>query len=703
MRSDHLIISGDCGGTNTRLSLWNIPHNAQHLKGNIAPGDAIFAKKYLNEEHASFAEVCHLFMNEAKLVDRVPEACVLACAGPILKNTVDFTNVEFGWKIDGASLEKELGIKVVKLINDFAAMGYGLLTLRPHEYLVMNDVPKEEGGVIATVGAGTGLGECFLTAGSDGAYSCFACEGGHTDFAPANDLEIEIYNDIKSKVREAFGGFCGSFTDARRIISGPGLATIYSFLAKKYPEKVDPKVHEEFLNANTQQGKVIGENAKTNELCNQTLEIFVGAYGREAGNAMLKYLPRGGFYITGGLAPKNLDYFTKKDIFLNSLFDKGRVSPALRECPIYLVLTEELGERGAHLYAYQLLNSTHGDLIISGDCGGTNTRLSLWLIPKGAKSFKGKDSLFTNIKDGWKIDGPGLEKELGITTVKLINDFAAMGYGLLTLKPHEYIVLNDVPREEGAPIATIGAGTGLGECYLTADKDGQYSCFACEGGHTDFAPADALEIEIYNAIKAELGCHRRFSVERIISGPGLATIYKFLAKKFPEKVNEKVHADFQSAKSLQGKIVGDNAKSDELCNQAMEIFVDAYGREAGCAMLKYLPRGGFYITGGLAPKNLDYFTQKDIFLKACFNKGRVSPALRECPIYLVLTEDLGERGAHYYAYQLLQAYNDSLLGNTVARERAVEKYATSDHFALYAAIAAAGAVVGAVVGSALRK
>ena len=181
---------------------------------------------------------------------------------------------------------------------------------------------------------------------------------------------------------------------------------------------------------------------------------------------------------------------------------------------------------------------------------------------------------FTNIQDGWKIDGPGLEKELGITTVKLINDFAAMGYGLLTLKPHEYIVLNEAKKEEGMPIATIGAGTGLGECYLTADKEGQYSCFACEGGHTDFAPADAIEIELYNSIKQELGCDRRFSVERIVSGPGLATIYKFLAKKFPEKVDSKVHDAFLAAKSLQGKIVGDNAKTNALCNQAMEIFVE---------------------------------------------------------------------------------------------------------------------------------
>ncbi|KAE8953672.1 hypothetical protein PR002_g32303, partial [Phytophthora rubi] len=259
-------MSGDCGGTNTRLSLWNILNDSKHVKGDIAPGEMVYSKKYLNEEYASFAEVCHLFLNEAKLVDQIPEACVLACAGPILKNTVDFTNVEFGWKIDGPCLEKELGIKKVRLINDFAAMGYGLLTLRPHEYIVLNDAPKDETAPMATIGAGTGLGECFLTPGTDGQYSCFACEGGHTDFAPADEIEIELYNEIKSKLG------CGKRFSIERIVSGPGLATIYEFLAKKFPEKVDPKVHEEFLKANTQQGKVIGENAKTNELCNQTLE-----------------------------------------------------------------------------------------------------------------------------------------------------------------------------------------------------------------------------------------------------------------------------------------------------------------------------------------------------------------------------------------------------------------------------------------------
>lgn len=343
------IISGDCGGTNTRLSLWFLPHEKERKKGDMV-GKIIFAKKYHNEDHSSFANVCHLFMKEAKIV-HVPVACVLACAGPILNNTVVFTNIKFGWSIYGAHLERDLGIKTVKLINDFAAMGYGLLTLKPHEYIALNDVPREKNAPIATIGAGTGLGECFLTADSSGNYSCFACEGGHTDFAPVDELEIEIYEYLKKSLG------CSKRLSVERIVSGPGLASIYEFLARKYPEKVNKKVYAEFEAAKSLQGKVIGTYAQSDELCNKAMEIFVSAYGREAGNAILKYLPRGGFYITGGLAPKNLDYFTKNSIFLDAVFDKGRVSPAVKAVPIYLVLTEDLGERGAHYYAMQLLDS----------------------------------------------------------------------------------------------------------------------------------------------------------------------------------------------------------------------------------------------------------------------------------------------------------------------------------------------------------
>lgn len=122
----------------------------------------------------------------------------------------------------------------------------------------------------------------------------------------------------------------------------------------------------------------------------------------------------------------------------------------------------------------------------------------------------------------------------------------------------------------------------------------------------------------------------------------------------------------------------------------------AYGREAGDALLKYLPRGGFYITGGLAPKNLDFFTKGDLFTKAMFDKGRVSPAIKACPVYIVLTEDLGERGAHYYAYQLLQSYKESQDPKSVG---AITEgtYCTLGMAALLAAVAAAGVAVGSAL------
>jgi glucokinase len=205
----HLVIVGDCGGTNTRLSLWEIPEGAPKPKrGEKAPGTLKFDKKYLNEKFSDFVTIVKQFMQDANCTATPDDAC-LACAGPILDNTVSFTNIENGWFIDGKELEKVLGIKKVSssflleaffllaqlvrassaddrwpfsheerllasnlvrhrivqvlLVNDFTAMGYGLLTLRDDECVVINNVPPKEGGVIATIGAGTGLGQCFLS------------------------------------------------------------------------------------------------------------------------------------------------------------------------------------------------------------------------------------------------------------------------------------------------------------------------------------------------------------------------------------------------------------------------------------------------------------------------------------------------------------------------------------------------------------
>ncbi|KNC87102.1 glucokinase [Sphaeroforma arctica JP610] len=230
-----------------------------------------------------------------------------------------------------------------------------------------------------------------------------------------------------------------------------------------------------------------------------------------------------------------------------------------------------------------------------------------------------------------------------------------MGYGLLTLSPDECFALNDVEPVEGAPVATIGAGTGLGECFLTKDPDADdYVCWATEGGHTDFPPRDHMEVELLKFLREKFEQKSRVSVERVISGPGLSSIYEFLSQRFPQNIDsDGVHKVWTEAGSLKGGVVGMNADKDLLCMKAMEIMMGAYASEAGNAMLKWLPYGGMYITGGIAVKNFKWIANNPQFKEIMFDKGRVSPAIWKCPVYVPKTEDVGERGAHLVAYNLL--------------------------------------------------
>ena len=131
-------------------------------------------------------------------------------------------------------------------------------------------------------------------------------------------------------------------------------------------------------------------------------------------------------------------------------------------------------------------------------------------------------------------------------------------------------------------------------------------------------------------------------------------IYEYLADTFPEMINGKIKASIDGAGELKGAVIAMSTKEDELCKMTMEIFIEAYGSEAGVAALKWLPHGGLYLTGGLTPKNMDFITGMDgRFMKAFKDKGRVSGILDSIPVYAVLVENLGERGAHYLAFKML--------------------------------------------------
>lgn len=259
---------------------------------------------------------------------------------------------------------------------------------------------------------------------------------------------------------------------------------------------------------------------------------------------------------------------------------------------------------------------------------------------------------FTN-RMSWVVDGNQVAADLGIKKVKLINDFVANGYGLLTLdEKTECVQIIGGPKVKSAPVVCLGAGTGLGECFLTPNETGQYTCFPSEGGHSEFAPRNDLEMELLRFLKSKFEQKHRISVERVVSGTGLANVYEFLSSHMPNKVNPVVHEKIQVAGDQKGRIIAESQQDCELCKQVMEIFVTAYGAEAGVLGLKFLPYGGLYLTGGLTPKNLHLIKPKDgPFLHAFFDKGRVSGMLTPVPVFAVLAEDLGVRGAQLCAHQ----------------------------------------------------
>ena len=256
---------------------------------------------------------------------------------------------------------------------------------------------------------------------------------------------------------------------------------------------------------------------------------------------------------------------------------------------------------------------------------------------------------FTNL--GWRIEARLLEAEFRMKsgTMRLVNDFVANGFGVVTLREGDYATLCG-PTEplQGAPIACVGAGTGLGEAYATS-SGGVYEAWPSEGGHVAFAPRDATQTELLLALAQRFG--GRVSAERVISGKGIVNVFDFFAEKFPDKVDKKLQEKIKDHPEGAG-VIARAAYDDHLCGEAFNLVLDAYGAELGNAAVKWLPFGGLYVCGGIAVKNRERLKER-VFLEAYKDRGRLRPLLDRVPLRLVLVDDLGLRGAHYVALATL--------------------------------------------------
>ncbi|NEP60051.1 MAG: glucokinase [Symploca sp. SIO2G7] len=344
-----LLLAGDIGGTKTILRLVE--------KDGDKPLQVLHEALYQSQDFPDLVTIVQKFLSVAQQqLDSTlsPEKACLAIAGPVVNDTCVLTNLD--WSLDARHLEQELGIAKVSLINDFAAVGYGILGLATEDLLCLQEATPQSEAPIAVIGAGTGLGECFLV-NHQGDHQVIATEGGHVDFAPRTKLEFQLLQYLLEKhdIQRI---------SVERVVSGQGIVSIYQFLRDQEFAAESPEVEQVIKTWEKETGhreKTVDPAAtianaaleKRDRLSEKTMQIFVDTYGTEAGNLALKLLPYGGLYIAGGIAAKILPLMQEGG-FLRSFTQKGRITPLLKKVPIYIVLNPQVGLIGAALYAEQL-------------------------------------------------------------------------------------------------------------------------------------------------------------------------------------------------------------------------------------------------------------------------------------------------------------------------------------------------------------
>ncbi len=331
-----VVLSGDIGGTNSRLQL------TRFFDDDFI---TLVTKEYKNAEFNDFTDIVKLFLQQQNI--KVQRAC-FAVAGPIIKNSVKLTNLP--WQLSTTALANTLNIPQVYFINDYEAIGYGILLLKPKDYYQLQQGAMPTRNIKAILGAGTGLGVALLQA-INGMHHVIATEGGHVDFAPTNAIQQALLSHLYKKLHRV---------SAERIVSGLGITNIYKFL-RTQPEYIELESselkHLSLFSNNF--AKDITEFAlqRRDPIALQTLDIFVRSYGSVAGNLALTTLPDAGLYIAGGIAPKLLSVM-KDGRFMEAFLDKGRMSGLLADIPVYIILNTLVGLIGAAYYAVYSITSS---------------------------------------------------------------------------------------------------------------------------------------------------------------------------------------------------------------------------------------------------------------------------------------------------------------------------------------------------------
>jgi glucokinase len=320
-----VILAGDIGGTKCNLALYDRKANGYRK---------IVDRRYESRQFAAFDEIVEKFLAEARKMAQSGqtleiEAAGFGVAGPVLERRVKATTLP--WVVDAEVLGKQLLTNHVVLLNDLEATGYSLASLKPSEISTLNRGTPSPKSPQALVAAGTGLGEAILFWNGE-RYVVGSSEGGHADFAPRTEREIELLRYLKKR---------NEFVSEELILSGRGFRTIHEFL--------DSSVrHPSFDGAEADAAPEITRLGLAGKcpVCVQTLDLWVTLYGAEAGNLALKVLARGGVWVAGGIAVK-IRAKMEDGTFFRAFCEKEKFAELMAQIPIYMVLNEEAPLIGA--------------------------------------------------------------------------------------------------------------------------------------------------------------------------------------------------------------------------------------------------------------------------------------------------------------------------------------------------------------------
>jgi len=316
-----MILAGDIGGTNARLALFDVRNGQFNL---------VTATVFPSQRYSGLDQIVTEFVNTSGV--RPSQAC-FGVAGPVTNGKVETSNLP--WIIESRRLADELQIKKAVLINDLEATGWGIAALTAGDLVALNKV-SETAGNQALIAAGTGLGQAGLY--WDGArHHVFASEGGHCDFAPLNDLEVELFRYLYSRY---------GHVSYERVVSGPGLVNVFEFLRDTGRGKVPRWLSEEMQKMDPAAAISAAAMDAKCPMSEQAMDIFVSVFGAEAGNLALKFKATGGVFLAGGIAPKILPKLATP-LFLDSFLEKGRLRRLMEVMPVKVITNDKLALLGA--------------------------------------------------------------------------------------------------------------------------------------------------------------------------------------------------------------------------------------------------------------------------------------------------------------------------------------------------------------------